>query len=98
MRKVFFILGFIFFGLIVSAQHKIVFTIRDSATAEKLQGVSVVLNRSKKGSTTDSAGAVTFNTIPGGEQMFSFSIVGYKPKTISFNFPLAVPEVLIEME
>jgi outer membrane receptor for ferrienterochelin and colicin len=98
MRKIFFILGFIFSGLIVSAQYKIVFTIRDSATAEKLQGVSVVLNRSKKGNTTDSAGAVTFNTISSGEQAFSFSIVGYKSKTISFNFPLTNTEVIIEME
>ena len=98
MRKIFSVLGFIFTALVVSAQHRIVFIVLDSATAEKLQGVSVVLNKSKKGSTTDSAGIVTFNTIPSGEQTFSFSIIGYKAKSIIFNFPLTSPEVLIEME
>jgi outer membrane receptor for ferrienterochelin and colicin len=88
---------FIFF-VTPLAQNRITCFVRDSVTLEKLQGVSVIVGKTKKGGITDSAGKAVINNIPGGDHTISFSIIGFKPKTLSFTFPLSNEEVMVRME
>ncbi|MBS1611011.1 MAG: carboxypeptidase-like regulatory domain-containing protein, partial [Bacteroidetes bacterium] len=98
MKKLFSIVFFLLVSALLFAQNKLVITVTDSTGQEKLQGVSIAIVKTKKGGTTDSSGRLILNNIPNGKQAISFSIIGYKAKTVDFVFPLDNPEVTIIME
>ncbi|MBS1575433.1 MAG: TonB-dependent receptor [Bacteroidetes bacterium] len=98
MKKLFSIVFFLLISALLFAQNKLVITVTDSTGQEKLQGVSIAIVKTKKGGTTDSSGKLILNNIPDGKQAISFSIIGYKAKTVDFVFPLDNPEVTIIME
>jgi outer membrane receptor protein involved in Fe transport len=93
--------SFLLFGLLwllpvfAFSQHTVIFTVADSASGEKLQGVSVVIAGTLKGGSTDSSGKLVLNNIPAGRQTFTLSVIGYAGKTMSLNFPLAAPAVSV---
>lgn len=93
------LIGFIFFLLPVNShsQYRVSFIISDSATGEKLQGVSVKLNNTAGGGQSDSAGNYSMTNVKGGKQLFTFTIVGYTPFSLQLNFPLNDPRVIIQL-
>ena len=98
MKKLFSITFFLLVSVLLFAQNKLLITVTDSSGQEKLQGVSVTIAKTKKGGTTDSSGRLVLNNIPDGNHAISFSIIGYKPITVNYIFPLDNPEVTIVME
>lgn len=98
MKRLIILFLFLLTTVFLFAQNRIVITVTDSITQGKLQGVSVIIVKSKKGGTTDSFGRLVLNNIRDGNQPISFSIIGYKPKTVNYFFPLDNPEVTIIME
>ncbi|MES1226637.1 MAG: carboxypeptidase-like regulatory domain-containing protein, partial [Bacteroidota bacterium] len=98
MKKLFSITFFLLVSVLLFAQNKLLITVTDSSGQGKLQGVSVTIAKTKKGGTTDSSGRLVLNNIPDGNHAISFSIIGYKPITVNYIFPLDNPEVTIVME
>ncbi len=97
--KIFTSLTFcIFFFLVVRGQNTVSFIVTDAASGEKLPGVSVVIEKTQKGGTTDSAGVIILKNIPPGPRKFSFSIIGYETKTVSYVFPISILSITVEME
>lgn len=72
LRKLPFLLSFIFLSLISTAQvKKITGTVTDS-TGSPLQGVSVIVAKSKTGTSTDASGRFTINAAVGATLLFSY--------------------------
>lgn len=85
-----FILLVLFSASLLSVQSQYTFKaiVKDSATNEPLQGVSVVFNDSGKGKITDKDGKIVVGDITNSELQFTFSHTDYKPKSIQISFPL----------
>jgi len=85
-----YLLLLVFAVSFVSVQSQSVFraVIKDSSTNEPLQGVSVVLNNSGKGKTTDKEGKIIIQNITGRLVSFTFSHTGYIPRSIQVSFPI----------
>ncbi len=90
---------FLFIQIVLFAQNKIEFLIKDGSTNETMVGVNVVIKGTSRGAFSDIQGIVNFLDIPDGNQVFEFSIVGYKKQQIEFIFPKSETEtaVLITM-
>jgi len=72
LRKLPFLLSFIFLSLISTAQvKKITGQVTDS-TGNPLQGVSVMVARSKAGTSTDASGRFTLNAAAGATLIFTY--------------------------
>ncbi len=92
------LLIFLLNGARLMAQNSITCTVQDAATKEKIAGVSVTIEKSGIGGTTDSSGRIQLRNIPAGVHVFHFTIIGYTEIVISYTFPLAAGELLLEME
>jgi outer membrane receptor for ferrienterochelin and colicin len=86
MRKIFFVLLFIFSGVIAFAQQNFLCHIKDAETNEPLQNVSIVLKGTGKGIPSDSLGNAVIKNMAEGKHLFIFSIVGYKEQSITIKF------------
>lgn len=80
------------------AQNNFRCTIRDAETGEGLPGASISLEKTKKGTVTDSNGTATLRNIPNGSHRVSVSHVGYIPASISYTFPITDTAVIIFLE
>lgn len=78
----------------VNAQHILRIKIKDAGTGGYLAGVSIVLEKNKSGTTSDSTGLAELKNIPAGKQSIIFSHTGYETRTETFAFPLAKDEVI----
>lgn len=87
MKKIITILAFIPFC--VNAQNTFKAVIKDSASKEKLIGVTAYINELKVGASTDTSGILIIDNIPNGNYKISFSYVGYEKEEMNFTFPLA---------
>jgi outer membrane receptor for ferrienterochelin and colicins len=96
-RNLYFLFLLLISFISAIGQHPVSFHVRDGASLEKLEGVSVVHDKTKKGGSTDTAGTINFS-LPAGPQQFTITIVGYETKTITLNFPLANPIVVIDLQ
>lgn len=84
------------FGVVMQAQQ--IFTINVINDEHKpLAGATVKWNEGNKTYVTDSSGKITIRNIANGKQSFSISYVGYKGRTVIYNFPM-IAEVKIELE
>lgn len=90
-------LFFFFFLLSICTQAQNTFKaiIKDSITHESLLGVTVNIENTSKGQTSDVNGMVTINNVPDGTQHFIFYFIGYKKVVLSFNFPLTSTDPFI---
>jgi outer membrane receptor for ferrienterochelin and colicins len=89
MQKIIMLLLATAFIQSVNAQNAFKSTARDSKTLEPLPGVSVVLQNSNNGSSSDNKGFAELKNIPNGKQILIFSHTGYEIITAIFIFPLA---------
>lgn len=71
------------------AQHTFNTIIKDAQTQKLLSGVSVFFEKEKKGAATNERGFAQLTNIPGGRQVITFSMSGYKTQQQKFNFPFA---------
>ncbi len=78
-----------------NAQNNLKALIRDGKTSEPLVGVSIVLQHTNIGSTTDINGIVLLVNIPNGKQTLLFSFSGYETITKHFIFPLLKIDTII---
>lgn len=95
MKKIIIIL--ILLPFLAKAQNTFKATIIDEKTKEPLFGVSVILEGSQNGTTSDEKGFVELKNIPNGKQTIRFQSVGYSKKEKSFTFPqLKTAEIYLE--
>ncbi|MCX6291887.1 MAG: TonB-dependent receptor [Bacteroidetes bacterium] len=87
MKHPLFFLFFILFSVVAKGQNTFEAIVKDSLTKETLTGVSVVLEGSQNGSSSDAGGIVQLKNIPDGPVTISFSLMGYKKTSIRFVFP-----------
>ena len=101
MRKISLaIFALLAFG-IANAQHTFKGVVKDSLTKEILSGASVIVKSLTGGSTSNQAGEITINNIPGGRQIIIVSHVGYQAKEFEFTFPMAdslIVELVLSQE
>src|SRR6188474_244383 len=101
MRKVSLVIfALLAFG-IAHAQNTFKGVVKDSVTKEILSGTSVIVKNLTGGSTSNQAGEITINNIPGGRQVIIVSHVGYQTKEFEFTFPMAdslIVDLLLSQE
>ncbi|QMU27466.1 TonB-dependent receptor [Adhaeribacter radiodurans] len=88
MQKIFLGLFLLVSSLNVEAQNSLICLVRDSVTNIPLPGVTIMLNHTTNGTTTDANGKATLPNIPNGPQSILFSFLGYAKKQVKFTFPL----------
>lgn len=87
-----FFFSFFLFALIfpsLFSQNSFTAVIKDSATHETLVGVNAIILGTTKGSSSNAKGEITIKDIPDGEQIISFSFIGFKTSEQKFIFPLS---------
>lgn len=95
---------FILFILLVAnfsicfSQNTIRITIANSDTREKMEGVSVIISGTNKGSISDSSGKLILNDLPDGDISIEYSIIGFKTKTIKYYLPLINTSVKVFLD
>jgi iron complex outermembrane receptor protein len=80
-----------------SAQHTLRVLVTDEHSGAPLPGASVVLEGTDLGAATGPDGLAVVTDIPGGEQTFVVSFVGFEPARLTLSFPLAAPETPVEV-
>src|SRR5687768_470825 len=98
MRSV-FVIAFIFFVSVASAQTIFRAVVKNAETSEPLPGATATLRGTTLGASANEDGVVEIQNIPDGTQEIAFSFVGYEVKTISLTFPLQSSqpmEILLE--
>lgn len=85
MKKIIFIL--LLFPIIATAQNTFKAIIKDEKTKEALDSVSVFLNGTQNGSTSNEKGFVLLENIPNGKQTIIFSFTGYRKVEKNIAFP-----------
>ena len=85
MKKLIIIL--LLLPFLATAQNTFKATIIDEKTKEPLLGVSVILEGTQNGSTSDEKGFIELKNVPDGKQTIRFQSVGYGKKEKSFTFP-----------
>ncbi|GEO07095.1 TonB-dependent receptor [Adhaeribacter aerolatus] len=91
MRKLYLSLLLWLVCLAANGQNSLTWIVRDSSNNEPLPGVTVLLENTTNGTTTDARGRATLQNIPAGEQTIIFSFLSYGKKQATYNFPLANP-------
>lgn len=86
MKKLFIIL--LLLPFLATAQNTFKATIIDEKTKEPLLGVSVMLEGTQNGTTSNEKGFVELRNIPNGKQTIRFQSVGYGKKEKNFAFPI----------
>ena len=95
MKKILIIL--LLLPLLATAQNTFKANIIDEKTKEPLFGVSVILEGTQNGSTSDEKGFVELRNIPNGKRTIHFQSVSYGKKEKSFTFPqLKTAEIYLE--
>lgn len=88
MKRIAVLLLTIFFIQSIWAQNNFRAVVKDNASLELLQGVTVsVKGNSNQARTTDTKGMVEIKNIATGQITFVFSYVGYNTQEISVNIP-----------
>lgn len=77
------------------SQHSFTAIIKDSATHGLLPGVNAVVAGTAQGASSDEYGELTISQIPGGEQVISFSFIGYNTVQQKFFFPLTSGDAVV---
>lgn len=100
--KIFFLMLIgIFSFTIVFGQNTLKIVLKDSETQEPLMFALISVQSKNISAKTDTSGFVVLYNVPNGEQTILFSTMGYKAKSISYQFPLAdtlTKTVLMESE
>jgi len=88
MKRLVYIFFLLQFSFAVSAQYNYSAILRDSATGEPLENVSVFIRSTGKGSFSDANGHLLLKNIPAGKQELVFSMAGYNSFSVTLQFPL----------
>lgn len=86
MKKI--IIFFLLFPALAKAQNTFKATIIDEKTKEPLLGVSIILEGTENGGTSDEKGFIELKDIPNGKRIIRFKSIGYGTKEKTFIFPL----------
>lgn len=81
----------ILFSLLSKAQGALEFHVTDSITGFPLFGVSVGIEGTSLGSTTDANGNISFNELKNGNYEIAFVLISYKQKKIPVTIPTRIP-------
>ena len=97
MRTILFIFFLIICLTNLFAQNTFKAIIKNEKTTETLASVSVFVVNSQLNSTTDKNGLVIIENMPNGKQTIVFSLIGYRKKEKTINFPQnETIEILLE--
>lgn len=92
MKGLITIIFLLSFAVTALAQYSLQVVVRDADSEVPLVGVSVLVEGTDMGSSTDDAGLAILRNIPAGRQTIVFSYVGYGTHEASYTFPLASNE------
>src|ERR1700675_4386478 len=84
-------------ALLTQAQQVLTITVINDEQ-KPLTGATVKWNEENKIYVTDSLGKITIGNISTGKQRFTISYIGYKERTITYNFSVPEDKVEIELE
>ncbi len=99
MKFIFNLLVVVFLFNTVTAQNKLEVTIKDKETREVLPGATIIIKGTVKGAEADINGNAEISNIPDGQQTATFSMIGYRPLSQIYNFPmLAGGSIIIYLE
>ena len=93
MKQLFYIFLLLQFSLAVSGQYNYPAILKDSATGEPLENVSVFVRSTGKGTFSDANGNLLLRNIPAGKQELIFSMTGYRSFSLQLQFPLSSASV-----
>ncbi|UEG51422.1 TonB-dependent receptor [Mucilaginibacter daejeonensis] len=95
MKRLLVLIAALLYTALAYSQNTFKAVIKDGKTNEPLIGVTVLLQGTTKGATTDTAGKVLITDIPNGMQVFQFRYVGYETRLDTLIFPLTSSEPLV---
>ncbi|MCB9288896.1 MAG: TonB-dependent receptor [Lewinellaceae bacterium] len=76
-------------------QHTFQAIVKDADSEEPLVGVSVLVEGTNIGASTDNSGLAIVRNIPSGRQAIVFSYVGYESREETYDFPLSSDQPVI---
>lgn len=82
----------------LQAQISISGKVTDESTGQPLPGVSIRVDHSLKGATTNSQGEFSLKNLPEGKQTLRFSAIGYRAKHASFTQTTANAQIRLAEE
>ena len=86
-HKILFILFFLLNFNLIFAQNTFKAIVKDEKTKEAITTVSVLIEGTQNGSTTDEKGFVIIENLPDGKQTIVFNSIGYRKKEKAIVFP-----------
>jgi outer membrane receptor for ferrienterochelin and colicins len=96
MKRIIVLLGALVFAQSLLAQSNFRAVVKDSATLELLQGVTVSASNNSKASTVSNAsGTVVLDNLAAGATVINFSYVGYKRRQLSITVPDTVTYTIL---
>src|SRR5687768_14619053 len=87
-----FVIAFIFFVSVASAQTTFKAVVKNAETSEPLPGATATLKGTALGASANEDGLVEIQNIPDGPREIEFSFIGYETRTIAVTFPLQSSE------
>jgi iron complex outermembrane receptor protein len=93
MKSFYLIILFSLLSGFASAQNKIIITIADGESRERIQGVSATISGTQGIHISDATGKIILTDLPDGDVSIQFSIVGYKTRTVRYVLPLLNTQV-----
>ncbi len=101
MQRLIFLLGMLMSFTLAKAQNSFKAIVKSADDKTTIQNVIVKPEKDSLIYKTDSLGYVEINNLPDGLQKITFSISGFKERTIALNFPLAIvktTEIFLEAD
>lgn len=98
MKSIYLIILFSILSGLASAQNKIIITIADGASRDKLADVSVTISGTGTNQVSNSSGKIELTDLPDGDISIQFSLAGYKTRTKRYVLPLLNTQVRIFLD
>lgn len=95
MKKLVVLITALLYTAIAYSQNTLRVIIKDALTQQALTGATALLQATKTGGSSDTAGKVTLLNIPNGRQLIKYTYAGYQPRVDTLMFPLSSAEALI---
>lgn len=97
-NKIFFTLLLSVFFFIANSQNVFQVSVSDSASKEKLIGVTIAIEGTTKGASTDVNGYAEIKDIEDGRHKFVITYLAYSTKNIEVDFPLKDPNKIFNIQ
>lgn len=95
MKKLVVLIAALLYTAIAYSQNTLNVIIKDAKTQQALVGATALVQGTKTGSSTDTAGRAILLNIPNGQQIIRYTYAGYETRLDTLAFPLASADALV---